>query len=99
MEQYYEKPTQVIFIEEDELLDYGPEFAHKCQGIAFRDVVICGCCGSVIPLDEIAYIYEEPNGWYDTNIGRLDFPNDSILKEIQDGIEEAYDWLMEDKPE
>lgn len=98
MEQYYDRPTQVIFVEEEDLLQSGPDEACKCQGIAYRDEVICCCCGGVIPLDEIAYIYEEPNGWYDTNIGILDFPNEKVSKIIKEGMIEAYDWLMEDKP-
>ena len=48
---WYEKPTQVIFI---------PEGECPCVGIAYRDEVICLCCGGIFDLNEclIAYEYE-----------------------------------------
>ena len=48
---WYEKPTQVIFI---------PVGECPCVGIAYRDEVICLCCGGVYDLSEclIAYEYE-----------------------------------------
>lgn len=49
---YFEVPTQVKF------WDYFDE--HYIGGIAYRDEIICGCCGSVL---EISEIYEAaPNG-------------------------------------
>ena len=49
--RWYEKPTQVIFI---------PEGECPCVGIAYRDEVICTCCGGVYDLEEclIAHEYE-----------------------------------------
>jgi hypothetical protein len=48
---WYEKPTQVIFI---------PVGECPCVGIAYRDEIICLCCGGVYDLNEclIAHEYE-----------------------------------------
>ena len=42
---YFEKPTQVRFWESAEL-DY-------VGGIAYRDEIICGCCGCTLSIEEI----------------------------------------------
>lgn len=47
---YYDKPTQVKF------LDFDSEEPYWIGGIAFHDVVICGCCGDTI---EISELYEK----------------------------------------
>ena len=36
---YYDIPTQVKFF------DFGSEEPYWIGGIAFQDVIICGCCG------------------------------------------------------
>ena len=43
---YFENPTQVVWVDEDN---------HAHAGIAYGDVIICGCCGGT---QEIAEIYE-----------------------------------------
>lgn len=47
---FYDIPTQVRFQDLDETIGYG---------IAYKDVIICGCCGGTIPLDEEVTILEE----------------------------------------
>ena len=47
---YYDIPTQVKFF------DFGSEEPYWIGGIAFQDVIICGCCGAVI---EISDLYDE----------------------------------------
>ena len=42
---HFDTPTQVAF------WDYDGE--HWAGGIAIDDIIICGCCGSIIPIDEI----------------------------------------------
>lgn len=42
----FKKPTHIKWFDFFE----GEEFKH---GIAFNGVVICACCGGVVPLDEI----------------------------------------------
>ena len=44
--KYFDKPTQVVFWDTD-----GED--HWIGGIAYRDEVICGCCGGVIKISEI----------------------------------------------
>ena len=41
---YFENPTQVIWVDED---------GQKQAGIAYGDVIICGCCGGTQAIDEI----------------------------------------------
>ena len=47
---YYDIPTQVKFF------DFGSEEPYWIGGIAFQDVIICGCCGAII---EISDLYDE----------------------------------------
>ena len=42
---YFEVPTQVKF------WDY--ESGHYISGIAYRDEIICGCCGSIFSISKI----------------------------------------------
>ena len=42
---HFDSPTQVVFWDVDG--------DHWIGGIAYGDVVICGCCGGVIPIEEI----------------------------------------------
>ena len=44
MKTYYERPTQVRWFEIEEKRWFG--------GIAYRDEIICGCCGSILELNE-----------------------------------------------
>ena len=41
---YFENPTQVVWVDEDN---------HTQAGIAYGDVIICGCCGGTVAIDEI----------------------------------------------
>ena len=50
---YYDKPTQVKFIEFDS------DEPYWIGGIAFHDVVICGCCGGTIEISELYERAEE----------------------------------------
>lgn len=43
----FEKPTQVMFIDDDN---------ETCFGIAFGDTVICGCCGSTFDVSEVEIV-------------------------------------------
>lgn len=54
MKKYFEKPTQVKFIDcfESEKRILG--------GIAFGDIIICGECGSTIEMDDIEWLEELP---------------------------------------
>lgn len=45
------KPTQVLFIDEEDTL---------CAGIAYDDVIICACCGSVYEQEEVEILCELP---------------------------------------
>lgn len=47
---YYDMPTQVKFF------DFDGEEPYWIGGIAFHDIVICGCCGATI---EIVDLYDE----------------------------------------
>ena len=50
---YYDKPTQVKF------LDFDGEEPYWIGGIAFHDVVICGCCGDTVEISELYERAEE----------------------------------------
>lgn len=54
MKNFYEKPTQVAFMEDED--------CSVSYGIAFRDTVICACCGGVFELPEVE-IVKEFNWW------------------------------------
>ena len=54
---YYSNPTQVVFTTmEDE-----PNGRERLSGIAFKDFVICGCCGGLFDLDRVKI--EEELSW------------------------------------
>ena len=44
MKTYYERPTQVRWLDTENKRWIG--------GIAYRDEIICGCCGSILEFDE-----------------------------------------------
>lgn len=97
MKEYYNHPTQVIFIEEDDLIKAGPDNVTYCEGIAIANFVICKCCGEVIYLDEIAYIYEFDT-WYDygcENFYQLSIDNEKMSK-VQSDIKDIYEWLIDE---
>ena len=79
MEKYFETPRQVVFVEPNK------EELQFCMGIAYKDEVICACCGGVFEISEILeagveydliqsiWIYEE---WMDcsSNIQGGEYP-------------------------
>ena len=44
MKTYYERPTQVMFIDEEGIEQFG---------IAYLDEIICGCCGGIFSVEEV----------------------------------------------
>lgn len=55
--KYFERPTQVLF--RDPNTDEG-----FIGGIAYRDEIICGCCGGLFELDELDEVSDLlPFGW------------------------------------
>jgi hypothetical protein len=65
---YFENPTQVVWVDEDN---------HAHAGIAYGDVIICGCCGGT---QEIAEIYEFAPEGVENPITELEWT--SIREEI-----------------
>ena len=49
---YYERPTQVVFADPESPGDW-------LNGIAFRDVIICSCCGGTFEIDEVINVAKE----------------------------------------
>ena len=43
--RYFDKPTQVMFND--------PESGEWDAGIAYRDEIICGCCGGIFEISEV----------------------------------------------
>ena len=43
---YFDEPTQVVFVDPDNPGEW-------LAGIAYRDEVICGCCGGVFNIDDV----------------------------------------------
>lgn len=48
---YFEVPTQVKFFDYDG--------RHYVGGIAYRDEIICGCCGGIFNISDIYYFAPE----------------------------------------
>ena len=44
MKTYFEKPTQVMFVDEEGTNQFG---------IAYEDYIICGCCGGVFYIEDV----------------------------------------------
>lgn len=61
MKRFFEKPTQVMFRQDEETMqENGAEWF---AGIAYHDEIICGCCGGIIEMDEVETI--QPLPWVD----------------------------------
>jgi hypothetical protein len=73
MKKFYDVPTQVKFIESDDVVDE-PRWI---GGIAFQDYVICGECGSIVDLKNLADIIELP--WVDITDGIVGDDDDDDL--------------------
>lgn len=57
MKRFYDEPKQVVFSD--------PDNAGKWQvGIAYRDEIICACCGGIFEIEEIDIIHAY-NDWVD----------------------------------
>ena len=97
MREYYDRPTQVMFVEEDDLVANGPDKCTYCEGIAVTDFIICKCCGAIIYLDEVAYVYEFKD-WYDygcENFYELSLDEEK-MKVIKEDIRDMYEWLTDE---
>ena len=52
----FDKPTQVAFV--DERTDDGePDMEYVIGGIAYGTEIICGECGSIVDLEDVAALY------------------------------------------
>ena len=52
----FDKPTQVAFV--DEWTDDGePDMEYIIGGIAYGTEIICGECGSIVDLEDVAALY------------------------------------------
>ena len=79
---YFERPTQVVFADPDNPGEW-------LSGIAYRDVIICGCCGGVFETADVLEsagldgvknaIYEYPE-WND-------IANEIVGGELPEGLE------------
>ena len=68
MKDFYYVPTQVVFY------DGGDDSPIFCAGIAYKDEIICACCGGVMKISEVIANAEEDGiktaiydyvDWYD----------------------------------
>ena len=50
--QYFDKPTQVVFADPDNEGEW-------IVGIAYKDEIICGCCGSIFDIGDVVDIAAE----------------------------------------
>ena len=55
LKDFYEKATQVIFLEEERTTEEEPR---KIGGIAYHDYIICGECGSVCLIKDVVIVEE-----------------------------------------
>jgi hypothetical protein len=65
---YYGTPCQVRFVDCD-----GPDNINVCYGIAYKDEIICGCCGAVLSIDEIIKDAEKAGVHWDDAIIELEW--------------------------
>jgi hypothetical protein len=67
---YYGTPCQVRFV------DCGdPNNITTCYGIAYHDEIICGCCGAILPIDEIIKDAERAGVHWDDAVIELEWIN------------------------
>ena len=52
--KYFDRPTQIKFLDKE---------GNPYYGIAYKDEIICGCCGMIYALDEVkrVWCYDEWN--------------------------------------
>ena len=106
---YFDRPTQVVFIDPDNLREW-------LSGIAYRDEIICGCCGGVFEIADVLesavlsgaknaiYEYSEWNNIVDEIIGgklpeALNRNEDGKIYEISDEDYEQHSFLLEEEEE
>ena len=73
---YYGTPCQVRFV------DCGdPDNITTCGGIAYRDEIICGCCGAALLIEDIIKDAESVGIHWDDAIVELEWIDiDDIIK-------------------
>ena len=84
---YFDRPTQVVFADPDNPGDW-------LVGIAYRDEIICGCCGGVFNIDDViematedgvhCAIYEYPE-WND-------IADEIVGGELPEGLDRNEDY-------
>lgn len=89
MKTYYEKPTQVVFADPD-----SPGTGEWLAGIAYRDEIICGCCGGVFNIDDVIEMATEDgircaiHEYYEWN----DIANEIVGGELPEGLDRNEDY-------
>ena len=86
---YFDRPTQVVFADPD-----NPGAGEWLVGIAYRDEIICGCCGGVFSIDDViematedgihCAIYEYPE-WND-------IADEIVGGELPEGLDRNEDY-------
>ena len=74
MDKYFDKPTQVMFADPD---NEGKWLA----GIAYKNEIICACCGGVYEIEDILEFAKESD--------KVIFPYDSWY-DISDSVGDVY---------
>ena len=67
---YYGTPCQVRFVDSGD-----PNNITICGGIAYKDEIICGCCGVVLSIDRIIKDAEKAGVHWDDAIIELEWAN------------------------
>ena len=95
MKKFYERPQQVLFIDES-CIDGGTEYdVWVNEGIAFEDKIICLGCGSTIELDEVIWMTEI--SWVALSECHALEHCDAISKEEkEEAVEAVRNYLKED---
>lgn len=96
----FDTPVQVAFHSENDDSDV------VNGGIAHGDYIICGCCGGVVPMDEVDYLVVYDN-WVDFSseiMEDYDCDMDAAEAEDEDDFRMAewnilYDMMLEDEDE
>lgn len=65
MKNYYDEPTMVTFNYDD-----GGEELTRLSGIAYKDFIICSCCGGIFSIEDLK---NEAEGEYDLEFEELNW--------------------------
>ena len=68
---YYGTPCQIRF--------YDAATANYYGGIAYQDVIFCGCCGSTIPIEDVIKNAVRANVTHDDAVVELEWKNISDI--------------------